>query len=141
MKLATLLRKERSPFELMNVGLDDLLSGSFAWPHAFAYPAVNVTEDTNRILVEAELPGVAAADIDVRVENNILTISGEKKEEKTVEGKSVREISYGAFQRSIALPADVDAAKVEAECRNGVLRISMEKSERAKAISIKVKGE
>lgn len=141
MKLSTLVRKNNNPFNIVNWGLEDLFPDTGSWPTSFSYPALNVTHEKDHVLVEAEVPGVAADDLHVCVENNILTISGEKKEEKSVECRGIREISYGAFERSIALPSDVDATKVEAESKNGILRIRMEKSEKAKAIQIKVKGE
>jgi len=90
-------------------------------------PALNVTEKDNVIHVEADLPGLDAKDIDVSVEDDMLTLKGERTEEKTEEGTNTyrRERRYGAFQRTVRLPARVQADQVNASFKRGVLTIDM----------------
>lgn len=93
------------------------------------WPQVDVTETDNEIKVCADIPGVEAKDIDVSVENGTLTIKGEKKHEQEEEKKGVYRIerSYGAFERAIDLPAEVDELKARAEFKEGVLRLTLPK--------------
>ena len=99
-------------------------------------PELDVRDDTTSITIEAELPGVEEKDVSVTLANGVLTIKGEKKqnkEEKT-ENYYVAERSYGAFERSLQLPDSVDEAKVEAKFDKGVLRITaMKKPDAVKA--------
>lgn len=103
-------------------------------------PKIDVTDDKNFLRVALEVPGVDASDIDVEVQDGMLSVSGEKRQEETSEEEGCyrTERSYGYFQRSIPLPSDVDAAKAEAKFDKGVLRIKLPKSERAKQQTIKV---
>ena len=91
------------------------------------WPQVDVTETDKEIKVCAEIPGVDAKDIDVSVEDGMLTIKGEKKyeREQNEKGQYRMERSYGAFERSIALPAEVDESKAKAEFKKGVLRLTL----------------
>ncbi len=108
-------------------------------------PNVDVKEKDKEILVTAELPGMDAEDIEINVSDDVLTLRGEKKEEKEEkEGDYYRrECSYGSFHRDIPLPVEVDTDKVEAEFKRGVLKIKLPKkpeSERkAKKIQVKTK--
>jgi HSP20 family protein len=127
--------------------MDDLFSAFFGdWP-AFSerkmWPVVDIAEEENAIVVKAEVPGCKAEDIDISVHGNTLTISGEKKaeEEKKEKGYYHIERSYGSFRREFSLPSGVDADGIEASCKNGVLTITLPKSEREKAVKIKVKGQ
>lgn len=103
-------------------------------------PEVDISEEKDRILVKADLPGMRQEEIDVEVSDGVLTIKGERKREsETKEGKTYRvERSYGSFLRSFTLPAGVDAAKVNAAYKNGVLEITLPKLAEAKAKQIKV---
>ncbi|MBI2104102.1 MAG: Hsp20/alpha crystallin family protein [Candidatus Omnitrophica bacterium] len=103
-------------------------------------PEVDVTEEKDRILVRADLPGMKQEEISVEVADGVLTIKGERKREsETKEGKTYRmERSYGSFLRSFTLPAGVDAAKVNATYKNGVLEIALPKLAEAKAKQVKV---
>jgi HSP20 family protein len=105
------------------------------------YPAVNVWEDGDNLLVEAELPGLNLADLEIFVTgSNQLTIKGERKQ--SVPEKGVRhrqERGFGNFVRVLALPFAVDAEKVEAKFENGVLQIKLAKHESAKPRKIHVK--
>lgn len=106
------------------------------------WPRVDITEEKERFLVRADLPGLSKDDINVAIEGDTLTISGEKKEEhKREEGAySHLERSYGSFQRSFTLPENVDKEKVNANYKNGVLELSLTKSgepkKRARQIEI-----
>jgi len=93
-------------------------------------------------LVKAEVPGCKADDIDISVHGSTLTISGEKKqeEEKKEKGYYHVERPYGSFRRDLNLPADIDTDKIQAECKNGILSITLPKAETAKPVKVKVKG-
>jgi HSP20 family protein len=101
---------------------------------------VNVAETDKTVEVTAEIPGVDAKDIDVQLEGGVLTIKGEKKEEKDEKQKDyhVVERSYGMFQRSFTLPADVDDGKVEASFDKGVLKVVLPKTPTAESKSQKI---
>lgn len=103
-------------------------------------PPVDVSEDPNAVRLTVELPGVRAEDVKLSVENNMLTIRGEKKQESREERGQVRryERSYGLFERAFALPSTVDQDKIEARFENGILEISIPKSERARPREIPV---
>jgi len=103
-------------------------------------PAVDIYETENELVVKTDLPDVAEKDIDVRVENNLLTIRGERKFEKSVsEDNYLRvERSYGAFSRSFSLPNTVNAEQIHAEYKNGVLTVTMPKREESKPRQVKV---
>ncbi len=100
---------------------------------------VRETDDAYQIMVD--LPGLEKDDIKVKFEDNVLTISGERKAESTDEGKNYHRIEriYGSFSRSLRFPKDVNAQKVVANYRNGVLEISLPKSEEVKPKEIEVK--
>jgi HSP20 family protein len=104
-------------------------------------PAVDIYEDNDKFVVKAELPGMKKEEISVSLHGNTLTISGERKqEEQKKEGESYRsERFFGRFQRSITLPAPVDMNKIEASYKDGVLNITLPKSEEAKPKQIQVK--
>ena len=107
-----------------------------------AFPAVDVADQENAVVVRAEIPGCAADDIDISIHNDVLTISGEKKQ--TVEHKEQGyyhvESAYGSFRRDIRLPSDVDSEKVEATTENGVLTVTLPKAEKAKPIKVQIKA-
>jgi HSP20 family protein len=105
-------------------------------------PAVDVREEADSILVEAELPGMKPEDVSVNLEGNLLTISGERKfeHEKKEEGYRRIERSYGSFSRSFTLPDTVALERCEAEMNNGILKIRVPKSEKAQPRRIDVKS-
>jgi len=105
-------------------------------------PAVNVTESKNSLVLTAELPGMKEDDVHVEIENNVLTISGEKTEERT-EGDEDRryhvwERSYGSFRRSFTLPRTVKADEISARFENGVLVVDLPKAAEAKGRRIEI---
>ena len=99
----------------------------------FAVPDLDVRENTNSVVVEAELPGVDEKDISVTLANGVLTIKGEKKHEKEEKGESyyLTERSFGSFERAIRLPETVDDAKIEAKFDKGVLKVTAAKKPEA----------
>ena len=106
-------------------------------------PALDVAEREEAIVVEAEVPGMKAEDIDISVQDNTLTIRGEKKDEREDQGNNYHHVErrHGAFRRSIPLPGTVDTTKVEAKYHDGVLTIRLPKSEAAKPRKVKIAAE
>jgi HSP20 family protein len=103
-------------------------------------PAVDIYETANELVVKADLPDVNEKDIDVRVENNLLTIRGERKFEKSVSEENFLRVerTYGAFSRSFSLPNTVNAETIGAEYKNGVLTVTLPKREESKPRQVKV---
>jgi len=104
-------------------------------------PAVDITEDDKEWLVKADLPEVKKEDVKVTVENGVLTITGERKLEKEEKNKKYHRIerSYGNFLRSFTLPDAADGSKVNAEFKDGVLKVHLPKGEKAKPKAVEVK--
>lgn len=115
-------------------GEDSTLSGG-QWA-----PAIDVHDSKDNILVQADLPGLKKEEIEVTVENDTLVIKGEKKQEAEVKEKNHyrAERFYGSFFRSIVLPSAVDASKIDASYRDGVLKLVLPKKEEAKPKQIKI---
>jgi HSP20 family protein len=103
-------------------------------------PPVDVYEDDHTITLQAEIPGITEKDLDVRMENNILTISGERKLENEEKKENFHRIErqYGRFTRSFTLPSVVDPESVNADFENGVLKITIAKREETKPKQIKI---
>jgi len=103
-------------------------------------PAVDVYEDEHNVTLKIEVPGIDEKDIDVRIENNVLTVHGERKFEKEEKEENYRRIErqYGSFTRSFTLPNTVDSEKVNASYEKGVLKITLAKKAEAKPKQIKV---
>jgi HSP20 family protein len=127
--------------------IDRLFEDPFAWATATTSffegwtPKVDVYEDRDKITVQAELPGMKKEEIELSVHNNVLTISGERKQEQErKEGETYRSERYvGRFQRSVTLPQPVDAAKVDARYKDGILTVTCPKTEEAKRRQIEIK--
>ncbi len=106
-------------------------------------PSVDIYENKDEIVIDAELPGINQKDISVTVTDNVLTIKGEKKQEKEVKEENYHRVerSYGSFSRSFTLPVGVKADHIKAGYKDGVLKITLPKAEEAKPkqISIDVK--
>ncbi len=109
-----------------------LRKSDVGWLNEWA-PRFDVRENENALVVEGEIPGLETKDIDISIEGNILTIRGEKKQEtkETHECYHRVERQYGSFSRTIALPVEIDEKKVDAEYKNGVLRVVLPKTEEA----------
>jgi len=140
----------RNRGSLLGPSLDDFIEKFFyGWPtfdrdadYKWS-PRVDIHETDKEIFIDVELPGIDKKDIKVEVKDNTLTISGERRSErKTEDAQSCRvERHYGRFERSFGLPETVDTDKVAAEYRNGVLTLTLPKTEKAipKEIRVEVK--
>jgi HSP20 family protein len=106
-------------------------------------PVVDVYEEKDEIVVKAELPGMEKNDVEVNISDSELTLKGEKKKEEKIEEEDYFrcERSYGSFVRSVELPTDVQADKVKASFKNGILEVRLPKTEEAKTKEIKIKVE
>jgi HSP20 family protein len=149
MRITALSRRPAEGTDIANRMFNRMFDQSFnGWPfgeeatlNSSWAPACDIFEDKDGIKIVAEIPGVNPEDIKLSMENNTLTIRGEKKqvaEEKT-ERVHRYERSYGVFERSFGLPTTVDAEKVEADYSNGLLTIMLPKVERAKPREIQVR--
>ena len=105
-------------------------------------PSVDIFENKNEIVLEAELPGMNADDVNISIENNVLTLHGERKFEKKDESDNFHRVerSYGSFTRSFTLPPTVSSENANAEFENGVLRLTLAKREEAKPRRIEIKA-
>ena len=119
-------------------GFDDEGMARGAWS-----PSVDIYENKEQIVLEAELPGMKREDFDLSVENNVITLRGQRQFEKKDESDNYHRVerAYGSFTRSFTLPNTVTAEGANAEYKNGVLRITLPKREETKARRIEVKGE
>jgi HSP20 family protein len=104
-------------------------------------PSVDVKETKDALQIFTELPGVDPKDVEVTVESGVLTLKGQRNFEKAVEGESYHRVerAYGTFERSFTLPTNVDADRIQATYKHGVLQLSLPKREEAKPKSIAIK--
>ena len=104
------------------------------WFEGELTPRIDESEDDKAIHVKVELPGMDEEDVDITLSNGVLTVRGEKKREDEEKGKDYyrSERSFGAFRRSLPVPADIDESKIEAEFKKGILYIELPKSEEAR---------
>ena len=146
--------KSSDPFYGMTKMMDDYFGNFFnakAWPTGTALeewgakegqfvPKINLREGDNEIALTAELPGLNTKDLDITLEDNRITIKGERKYEREGGDKDRHyvESSYGAFQRTMALPYEVDKEKVKAQYKDGILKVNLYKSDKAKVTSRKI---
>jgi HSP20 family protein len=105
-------------------------------------PAMDMSEKDKEIIVKAEIPGMDPKDIDISLQNGLLTVRGERKQEKEEKEESFHRVerSHGVFSRTIRLPAEVDEDKVKATYKDGVLTLEMSKTKEAAAKKIEVKA-
>ena len=117
-------------------GQEDLASGGWS-------PSVDIYETESEIVLEAELPGMNREDFEVSIENNVITLKGERNFEKKDEGDNYHRVerAYGSFSRSFSLPRSVSADSTSADFKNGILRVALPKKEEAKARKIQVTGD
>lgn len=103
-------------------------------------PAVDVSETDNEMIIRAELPGMAQEDIELNLQENVLTLKGEKKKEEQEEQENFHRVerSYGGFSRTLTLPANVKAEQIQASFKDGVLLITLPKAEEAKTKKIAI---
>src|SRR5438045_8809572 len=106
-------------------------------------PSVDIYENKDQIVLEAELPGMNREDFELTIENNVLTLRGERRFEKQDESDNFHRVerAYGSFTRSFTLPQTVSAENAAAEYKNGVLRVVLQKREEVKARRIEIGGE
>jgi len=118
-------------------------SPSLNFPGVGGMPRLDLAETKDSVTVKAELPGLEAKDLDISISGQTLTIKGEKKQEKEEkdEHRHLVERSYGAFSRTVALPAPVASDKIKATFKSGVLVITLPKTEDAKRKAIPIKIE
>jgi HSP20 family protein len=130
---AALQNRLNAAFQDLNRGQDELTTSGFV-------PAVDIYEDEHKITLKVEVPGVNENDLDIRVENNTLTIRGERKFENEEKEENFHRIErrYGSFARSFTLPSTVDSENVSAEYISGVLRLSLNKRAEAKPKQIRI---
>lgn len=148
-------RKERPMVELepwrplregisLRDAMDRLFEDSFITPNKAggAMPKIDIKDGKDKVVVHAELPGIAEEDINIEILDNVMTISGEKKAEKEeldeAKGYYHKESHTGSFSRSFTLPSEVKGEKASAEMKNGVLTISLPKIEPKKAAKVKI---
>jgi HSP20 family protein len=106
-------------------------------------PAVNVEETKEELRLTAELPGMGIDDIEIEVENNVLSLRGQKREEEEKEDRRfhVWERSYGSFERTFTLPRTINTEKISAQFKDGILHVHMPKAPEAKSRKISIKSE
>src|SRR3954465_2506602 len=131
--MATLQGRLNQLFSDYGRGTDELTTTGFV-------PAVDIYEDEHNVPLKLEMPGIAKKDLDIRVENQTLTVHGERRFEQEEKEENFHRIErrYGSFSRSFTLPNTVDSDKVHASYMNGVLQIQLAKKAEAKPKQIKV---
>jgi HSP20 family protein len=125
---------------LFDESVRNVKPGDEALSSAIWSPAVDIYETDDEVVVKAELPEVDQKDIDIQVENNTITLRGERKFNKETKKENFHRIerAYGSFSRSFTLPGVIDQEKIRADYKDGILKISMPKREETKPKQIKV---
>lgn len=144
---------QRDPFRSMREEFDTMMSrlahdwnGDLPTEERLRFPALNLTESDGELELTMDLPGITAEEVDIELSGNTLRISGEhkeeKKEDKEEKGRRYHRIERqeGSFYRSIELPCAVNEAKIAAECKNGVLKVTLPKAAEAVTKKVPVKG-
>lgn len=116
--------------------------GDEDWSRATWVPPVDLEETGEKLILRAELPGMKAEDIDIRFENGVLTLRGERRFENSENNRNFHRVerAYGSFARSFTLPSSIDTERVTANYQNGILELEMPKREEAKPKRIEVKS-
>ena len=132
-EVVALQNRMNSLFREMNESEGPLTTASFV-------PAVDIYEDTKKVVLKLEVPGIDEKDLDIRVENNTLTVKGERKFEKEEKEENFHRIErrYGSFYRAFTLPSTVDTENVQAGYNAGVLKVELKKKAEAQPKQIKV---
>ena len=129
--------------ERMNRMFEDVFSGrkddKELTPTSWA-PAVDIYETENELVLSAEIPGLSEKEVEIKVEDNTLTLKGERRFEKETKEENYHRIerSYGSFYRAFTLPNSIDPDKIQAEHENGVLRVSMPKRHELNPRTVKI---
>ena len=138
-------RAERDVFDLLRSEFEDMWDPFFGhWPRLRLTerfcPCVDVSETEKDMIIKAEIPGIDAKDIDITLKDGLLSIKGEKKQEKEEKDEHYRrtERYYGSFTRNLRLPYEVEEDKIKADYKEGVLTIKVPKTEKAKEKHIKI---
>ena len=135
-------REIEDMFDRYTRAIDRPLSRELASPEGGWAPRVDIAETDKEFLIKAELPEVRKEDVKVDVNNGVLTLHGERKQEKEEKGKKFHRIerSYGSFTRSFTLPENVDQSRIKASFKDGMLNIQLQKTEakQPKAIEVNV---
>ena len=136
----------RGPLEGLREEMEDLVSRAFgedakSWPSDRIVPSLDVAETNNAVEVRMDIPGMDAKDIDIQVNGNLVTISGERKEEREEKGKTYHRVErrVGRFSRTVTLPCPVKEDAVDAQYKDGSLTVKLPKIDEAKARKITVK--
>ncbi len=137
----------REPFHTLREEMDDLI-GRFSadwggeWLAKEFSPSMDLAETDESLQIRVDVPGMKPEEIDIEVNGTTLRISGERKEEKEEKGKTYHRVErrVGSFSRVVTLPCAVKEDKVAAECHDGILTVTLPKSEQAKMHKVKVKG-
>lgn len=121
--------------------MDEFFNDAVATRQQPFAPSIDISETDKQYLIDVEVPGMDKKDIELNVDNNTLTIRGERKFENEEEGKHFHRVesSYGNFSRSFMLPDNVDSESIQATYNNGILHITIEKSEQKMKKQIKIK--
>jgi HSP20 family protein len=137
----------RDPITALREEMNDLRARIFGeeeegWLTSTMIPSLDMSETDTAVEVRVDLPGITAKDVDVQVSGNVLTVSGHRQEEKEEKGRTYHRVERrcGSFSRSETLPCAVNESEVAAEYHDGVLTITMPKTEESKAHKIKVKS-
>jgi HSP20 family protein len=132
-EVVALQNRVNNLFREMNDGDSPPTTASFV-------PAVDVYEDSKKVVLKLEVPGIEEKDLDIRVENNTLTVKGERKFEKEEKEENFHRIErrYGTFYRAFTLPSTVDTEHVQANYQNGILKLELSKKPEAQPKQIKV---
>ena len=135
----TLRRPARNPFKFYSPFFAPLHTKTDAGTYNWA-PSVDISETDDNFEVRAELPGVAKEDLNVSVKDNLLTLSGEKRQENVDDTQNYRRVErrYGSFQRRFTLPSEVATDDIKAEYSDGVLTLSIPKPEAAKPTEVPI---
>jgi HSP20 family protein len=143
--MALIPRRHWRDMEVLRRGMDSLwdrFTGErpTEWLRGEWVPSLDVSETKDKVVVKAEAPGIDPKEIAISLKSGILTLKGEKKQEREEKDESYHliERSYGSFSRSVRLPAEVQEDQVKASYKDGILTITLPKTERAKERSIKI---
>lgn len=136
----------RGPLESLREEMEGLLSRTFGedvglWPSERICPSLDLAETDRAVEVRLDIPGMEAKDIDIQVNGNLLTISGERKEEREEKGKTYHRVErrVGSFSRTVTMPCPVKEDAVDAQYKGGILTVKLPKTEEAKSKKITVK--
>jgi HSP20 family protein len=141
-----ILRKPMSEMVTLREAMDRLFDDAFTRPSGLSgfgeKPVIDMYQTDDKVVVKAGLPGLKAEDVQITVTDNMLSLRGEFKEEKEEKRATyhMREHRYGYFERSVALPTDVQTEKATADFKDGILTITLPKSESVKPKTISIKS-